>query len=84
MSGLFDIVTKQQSSCKNSHSSQKNCNQNYIKLQGDFLARHLGLYTMHFIEMIAQDAASICSELAVMSIHKILKDITKRFMLTDL
>lgn len=83
MSDLFDIIPKHHSS-RNNHSRHHHSNANYIKLQGDFLANNYGLYTLRFIEMVTQDAVSKCPELEVMSIHKILRDIVKKFLLSDL
>jgi hypothetical protein len=84
MSDIFDIIPKHTSSPTNNHSQHQRSHANYIQLQANFLANNYGLYTIRFIEMLAQDAAFKCPQLQVIGIHKILREIVKKFMLSDL
>ena len=53
-------------------------------MQNDFICHHLGYYCNKFIDAIAQEAFTSIPEVEVLSVHKILKEVMKKFMMNDL
>lgn len=83
MSDIFIVRPKKTYLAKSPPARPSNSFQ-YIKLQGEFLNRSYGYYTSRFVEKIAQLAFQKQQSTAVLSIHKILTDTVKKYMLSDL
>lgn len=82
MSDIFEVVPHP--TRKPHQLSQVHSNSDYIKLQGDFLTHNFGLYALKFIDMICQDALNLSPRFETVSLNKILRDITKKYLLSDL
>ena len=56
----------------------------YVRMQGEFASNHLGYYCFTFIDLIRQDAVTRNPSMEVYSLDKILRELTKKYMLNDL
>ena len=83
MSDIFDIVPSSQPIPKISTKPAED-NTLYIKLQSQFASSHLGYYSNKFIDLISEEAIGRNEEIEVLSVHKILKEIMKKYMMSDL
>ena len=83
MSDMFDILPESQIQQPLSTKISEE-NHAYLRVQNDFICHHLGFYCNKFIDAIASEAFAKIPEVEVLSLHKILKEVTKKFMMTDL
>jgi hypothetical protein len=56
----------------------------YTVLQGEFLGRSYGYYATYFIQKIAAEAITYCPQVEVLSVSRILKELVRKFLLSDL
>lgn len=56
----------------------------YATLQGEFLSSSYGYYATHFVQKIAAEAVARSPQTEVLSIIKLLRELVRKFLLSDL
>lgn len=83
MSDVFEIIARPTSRPKLS-KQRENVLGRYTQLQGEFVSQSYGYYTHYFIKRIEAEATARNGQIEVLSINLILRDLVRRFMLSDL
>lgn len=56
----------------------------YAALQGEFLSSSYGYYATHFVQKIAAEASARSPQTEILSIIKLLRELVRKFLLSDL
>jgi hypothetical protein len=56
----------------------------YAALQGEFLSSSYGYYATHFVQKIAAEAVARSPQAEILSIIKLLRELVRKFLLSDL
>lgn len=83
MSDVFEIIARPSSRPKIGKQRESVLGR-YTQLQGEFVSQSYGYYTHYFIRRIEAEAIERNSQIEVLSVNRILRDLVRRFMLSDL
>lgn len=77
-------MTPRQTSKPSISRGKEDITSRYAALQGEFLSSSYGYYATHFVQKIAAEAVTRIPQAEILSIVKLLRELGRKFLLSDL